>query len=115
MVFFSSVHELEEGYYQEGDYIVRRLDGEKEVILNVHTDMNLVDAVRGKCDGGACHGGRYGRTPRGVQKGYQRIPGGKHRIEYVAEKNGVIYYNDSKGTNPDAAIQGIRAMSRPPC
>ena len=34
-------------------------------------------------------------------------------FRYVAEKNGVIYYNDSKGTNPDAAIQGIRAMSRP--
>ena len=36
-----------------------------------------------------------------------------HRIEYVTEKNGVAYYNDSKGTNPDAAIQGIRAMNRP--
>ena len=37
----------------------------------------------------------------------------EHRIEYVATKGGVAYYNDSKGTNPDAAIQGIRAMSRP--
>ena len=37
----------------------------------------------------------------------------EHRIEYVATKKGVAYYNDSKGTNPDAAIQGIRAMSRP--
>ena len=37
----------------------------------------------------------------------------EHRIEFVATKNGVDYYNDSKGTNPDAAIQGIRAMSRP--
>ena len=37
----------------------------------------------------------------------------EHRIEYVATKRGVAYYNDSKGTNPDAAIQGIRAMSRP--
>ena len=31
----------------------------------------------------------------------------------VAEKNGVAYYNDSKGTNPDAAIRGIQAMNRP--
>ena len=30
--------------------------------------------------------------------------------KYVTEKNGVKYYNDSKGTNPDAAIQGIKAM-----
>ena len=37
----------------------------------------------------------------------------EHRIEYVATKNGVRYYNDSKATNPDAAIQGIRAMSWP--
>ena len=31
----------------------------------------------------------------------------------MATKAGVDYYNDSKGTNPDAAIQGIRAMCRP--
>ena len=37
----------------------------------------------------------------------------EHRIEYVTEKNGVVYYNDSKGTNPDAAIKGIEAMERP--
>ena len=37
----------------------------------------------------------------------------EHRIEYVTEKNGVVYYNDSKGTNPDAAIKGIQAMNRP--
>ena len=36
----------------------------------------------------------------------------EHRIEFVATKNGVDYYNDSKGTNPDAAIQGIKAMSK---
>ena len=37
----------------------------------------------------------------------------EHRIEFVAEKRGVLYYNDSKGTNPDAAIKGIQAMNRP--
>lgn len=37
----------------------------------------------------------------------------EHRIEYVATKQGVDYYNDSKGTNPDAAIRGIRAMRKP--
>ena len=29
------------------------------------------------------------------------------------EKRGIQFYNDSKGTNPDAAIQGIKAMDRP--
>ena len=39
----------------------------------------------------------------------------EHRIEYTATKKQVRYYNDSKGTNPDAAIQGIRAMTTPTC
>ena len=37
----------------------------------------------------------------------------EHRIEFVAERYGVKYYNDSKGTNPDAAIQAIKAMPGP--
>ena len=36
-----------------------------------------------------------------------------HRIEFVKEVNGVKYYNDSKGTNPDAAIKAVEAMVRP--
>ena len=37
----------------------------------------------------------------------------EHRIEYVVTKRGVRFYNDSKGTNPDAAIQAVRAMEWP--
>ena len=37
----------------------------------------------------------------------------EHRIEFVASKNDVLYYNDSKGTNPEAAVKAIEAMSRP--
>ena len=37
----------------------------------------------------------------------------EHRIEYTATVNGVDYYNDSKGTNPDAAIKAIQAMVKP--
>ena len=36
----------------------------------------------------------------------------EHRIEFAAEKKGVVYYNDSKATNTDAAIKGIQAMDR---
>ena len=39
--------------------------------------------------------------------------GVEHRIEYVRTLHGVKYYNDSKGTNPDAAIKAIQAMEGP--
>ncbi len=37
----------------------------------------------------------------------------EHRMEFVAEKRGVMYVNDSKGTNPDASITAINAIDRP--
>ena len=43
----------------------------------------------------------------------QQFAAVEHRIEYVATKRGVMYYNDSKATNTDGAIQGIRAMDKP--
>ncbi len=39
--------------------------------------------------------------------------GVEHRIEFVREYEGVRYINDSKGTNPDATINAIKAMDRP--
>ena len=48
-----------------------------------------------------------------IKEGIKRFKGVEHRIEYVDTVNGVAYYNDSKGTNPDAAIKGIKAMNRP--
>ncbi|MFW5675979.1 MAG: glutamate ligase domain-containing protein, partial [Acetivibrio ethanolgignens] len=48
-----------------------------------------------------------------IRKAVMAFTAVEHRNEYVTEKNGVTYYNDSKGTNPDAAIKGIQAMVRP--
>lgn len=39
--------------------------------------------------------------------------GVEHRIEFVDEINGVKFYNDSKGTNPDASIKAIQALKTP--
>ena len=48
-----------------------------------------------------------------IKRVAHEFKGVEHRIEFVKEVNGVRYYNDSKGTNPDAAIKGIQAMNRP--
>ena len=39
----------------------------------------------------------------------------EHRIEYVTTVNDIEFYNDSKGTNPDASIKAVEAMKRPIC
>lgn len=55
----------------------------------------------------------YGVPVETIRSTVRSFKAVEHRIEYVKEKNGVVYYNDSKGTNPDAAIKGIQAMDRP--
>ena len=55
----------------------------------------------------------YGVPLEKIQEAVKAFQAVEHRIEFVTEKSGVVYYNDSKGTNPDAAIKGIQAMSRP--
>ncbi|MFX8554430.1 cyanophycin synthetase, partial [Acinetobacter baumannii] len=34
----------------------------------------------------------------------------EHRLEYVATKNGVLFYNDSKATNTDSAIKALESF-----
>lgn len=43
----------------------------------------------------------------------ENFPGVEHRLERVAEKNGVLFVNDSKATNVDACNVALLAMERP--
>jgi len=44
-----------------------------------------------------------------VARGLATFPGVEHRLEVVAEIDGVTYVNDSKATNPDAAMAALDA------
>ena len=114
VVFFSSLQKLKEGFYHEGEFIYRAENGKSEQIMNIHTDMNLVGQCNVENVMAALAIAESMQVPLATTlKVIKEFKAVEHRIEYVAEKGGVVYYNDSKGTNPDAAIQGIRAMSRP--
>lgn len=114
VVYFSSERELENGYYRKGDKICKGVSGHGQELLDIRTDMRLV----GMCNVenvmasiAIAEGmGVPMDTILAVVREFRAV---EHRIEFVANKAGVDYYNDSKGTNPDAAIQGIRAMNRP--
>ncbi len=48
-----------------------------------------------------------------IREGLHSYPGLAHRIAFCGEKGGVQAYNDSKGTNVDATLTAIRALSGP--
>ena len=112
VLYFSSQRKLEKGIYlDEGNIIYRNpkeclLCNVKELkLLGTHNYENVMAA--------AAMAAVYGVPMESIRKSVRDFAGVEHRIEFVAEKNGVAYYNDSKGTNPDAAIKGIQAMIRP--
>lgn len=113
VIFFSSRHSLEEGIYLDGDETIWSHDGKKEkviktgelLLLGRHNYENVMAA--------AAIGLSLDIPLSSIQKTLREFKAVEHRIEFVAEKGGVKYYNDSKGTNPDAAIQAIRAMPGP--
>lgn len=113
VLYFSSQRKLERGIYLEDGNLIYHVDEEPVVVCNVkelkllglHNYENVMAAV--------AMAAAYGVPMDSIRKTICEFQGVEHRIEFVAEKNGVAYYNDSKGTNPDAAIKGIQAMNRP--
>ncbi len=113
VLFISSLRTLEQGIYLEEGRITYR-NGEKKTVICHVSELNLpgrhnyenVMAAAGMALS-------YGVPAEEICMAVKQFQAVEHRIEYVTEKNGVVYYNDSKGTNPDAAIKGIQAMDRP--
>ncbi len=111
--WFSSAEELEEGIFLCGGWICLRMNGKtvklletaKLMLPGVHNYENVMAAIAMCISAGV--------SPDEAVKAALSFKPVAHRIEFIAEKRGVVWYNDSKGTNPDAAIKGIEAMSRP--
>jgi UDP-N-acetylmuramoylalanine--D-glutamate ligase len=51
-----------------------------------------------------------GLSDSAIEAGVRTFGGVEHRLELVGEWGGVRWYNDSKATNPDAALVGLRAF-----
>ena len=113
VVYFSSERKLEEGIYLDGNKIILK-DGAKEIEVVNTADLKLLGKHNFENVMAAVAMAYYdGVAMESIRKSIYEFTAVAHRIEYVTEKNGVAYYNDSKGTNPDAAIKGIQAMNRP--
>lgn len=108
-----SMSEVVEGAYFQNNRLMAKLGGiEQEIIpldevklLGSHNVENILAAIAiALC----------ANVPVDIiRESIAAFKGVEHRIEFSGEVKGVKYYNDSKATNPDAAIKGIRAMITP--
>ena len=112
-VYFSSKTVLSDGYYLDGKDIYKAEGGNKTYLLSMK-DMIIVGVHNAENAMAAIAIADAMGVPMDViietVKNFKAVP---HRIEYVDEIDGVVYYNDSKGTNPDATIKAVEAMDKP--
>jgi UDP-N-acetylmuramoylalanine--D-glutamate ligase len=54
-----------------------------------------------------------GISRRAIEDALEEFPGLEHRLEFVRERDGVRYYNDSKGTNVGAVVKSLASFSAP--
>lgn len=113
VIYFSRKEKLDSGIYMDGDMIICRRDKKEVPVLDVkdlqiiggHNYENVMAAVAISLE--------MGVPMEKIREACVQFKAVEHRIEFVRERFGITYYNDSKGTNPDAAIQAIRAMPGP--
>lgn len=110
VIWFSHDIKTKGGVWCENGWIMADMDSEIVPVVRLedlqiigrHNEENAMAAA-------ACCL-RAGIPAEIVREEMTRFRGVAHRIEKVGVVDGVTYYNDSKGTNPDAAIKGLLAM-----
>jgi UDP-N-acetylmuramoylalanine--D-glutamate ligase len=113
VVYFSVERVLEEGLFVENDAIYAAWNGRKEALVPLpeillrgkHNLENILGAVAMAYMGGV--------SAEAIRQSLRTFKGVRHRLEEVALHNGILYINDSKGTNPDSTIKALASFKQP--
>lgn len=111
LLTFSLKGEVERGAYLKGDCLCENIHGSENVVCHVdemhikgsHNVENALAAIAMAV--------AFGINNEQIREVLIHFKGVEHRTEYVTTKNGVDFFNDSKATNPDAAIAGLVGLS----
>ena len=111
VIFFSRKHKLEQGIFLEDGIIYASWNTKTEKIIEwekirIKGAHNLENAMAAIAVALVLELDRDG-----LNKSLNTFPGVPHRLEVIDEVAGVLYINDSKGTNPEATIRALEAYA----
>ena len=104
---------VDRGAFLEGEVARIRLGGEREFsidlsgmkLVGLHNKQNALAALTAA--------GLLGVDPTAARRKLDGFEGLPHRMEFVAEVDGVAFYNDSKATNVGSALGSLSGLDRP--
>ena len=103
--------QLQEGFYWKNQKIVERFEGKERKIdcLNWHLPVSIIGEFI------VCHCGlpSSGVGVDQIEESLSTFQGLSHRIQKVAEINGVVFYDDSKSTTPASTCAAINSLNGP--
>ncbi|MBN6185940.1 UDP-N-acetylmuramoyl-L-alanine--D-glutamate ligase [Aneurinibacillus sp. BA2021] len=113
ILWFSTENEVEQGaFVREGTIVFKRPTAEEPILplaeLALPGAHNLENVLAAICAAEAA-----GADTKAMQQVLRTFAGVEHRLEFVAEIEGVKYYNDSKATNPEAASRALTSFAAP--
>jgi UDP-N-acetylmuramoylalanine--D-glutamate ligase len=113
LLWFSRTRALAEGAFVRDGSITLRVGGAERVVGPIDEiflrGAHNLENVLAAC---AC-AAALGVAPARLRVGIRAFRGVAHRIEWVRERAGVAFYNDSKGTNVDATLKALAAFEEP--
>lgn len=115
LFFFDALHpEMKSG-------VGAAIDPEKIVLGNENSDaviglseIRLVGGHNRENMAAACLAATaFGATPATLESALKRFDGLPHRLEPVATRHGIRYFNDSKSTNVDSVMRALASFEAP--
>lgn len=110
VLFFSRLEELEEGAFVKDNWLTIVWKGQTYRIcpvneMKIKGGHNVENAL-------AAAGVAFlaGVDIESMAEVLKEFPGVEHRIEPVTTIDGVVYYNDSKATNPESSIKALESF-----
>jgi len=115
VVYFSRCEELESGVFVKDGKVVIKDQTASEVLEVIKLKDIFIPGNHNIENALAATAMAYysGIEIEHIAKALKTFTGVAHRIEWLGDVNDVVFYNDSKGTNPDASIVAVKAMERP--
>jgi UDP-N-acetylmuramoylalanine--D-glutamate ligase len=113
ILWFSRLRPQEHGVFVGDGWILAKLDGHVEPICPI-TEITLrgLHNVENVLAATAC-ALWTGMAPEAIRRGIAGFRGVEHRIERVRDDRGVVFYNDSKGTNVASTIKALESFTEP--
>ena len=107
VIDFSLTRQDVDLYRKDGTVYLHELALFEEKNFHVVGDYNLSNAMIA-----SCMAYKLGVSVSDIQKAIAAFSPVEHRLEYIGEKNGVKFYNDSKATNTHAVAAALNSFDK---